>query len=170
LKREMTEQDVLRVLDLCDDIALDVIVDGGWGVDALLGHQTRAHADLDVALAMEDVPRLRAALEAHGYVEVPHSDSSPWQFVLRDGAGHEVDIHGFSHDDEGKHVAGVAYVCESLNGTGHIGGRAVRCITAEWVVRYHTHYEPDADDWRDVRALCEAFDLELPELYREFEA
>ena len=33
---------------------IDVIIDGGWGVDALLGEQTRTHDDLDVAVQHED--------------------------------------------------------------------------------------------------------------------
>ena len=59
----MTEQDVLRFLDLCEEVGLDIIVDGGWGVDALLERQTRRHRDLDIALPMEDVPRIRAATD-----------------------------------------------------------------------------------------------------------
>ncbi len=49
-------------------------------------------------------------------------------------------------------------------------GEELRCITAEWVVRYHTGYEPDEDDRRDVRALCDAFGVELPAVYRRFES
>ncbi|MDH4308687.1 MAG: amino acid transporter [Acidimicrobiia bacterium] len=37
---------VLSVLDLLDE----AWVDGGWGVDALVGRQTRRHLDLDLAL------------------------------------------------------------------------------------------------------------------------
>lgn len=166
---EMTEEDVLRFLDLCEGIGIDVVVDGGWCVDALLGRQTRPHRDLDVALPVGDLPRLRAALEHLGYAEVPHADTSAWQFVLGDDAGHEIDIHGFVHEGDGKGT-GVAYASESLQGIGRIAGRVVRCITAEWMVRYHTGYEPDEEDWRDVRALCEAFRLELPGAYGRFQA
>lgn len=143
---EMTEEDVIGVLELCRRIDLDVIVDGGWGVDALLGRQTRRHGDLDIALRFEDLPRIRQALEGLGYGEVPKSGSSEWQFVLGDTAGHEIDVHGFTHDGSSKVCEGVPYVFESLAGKGAIAGRAVRCITAEWVVRYHTAYEPDEDD------------------------
>ena len=160
---EMIEEDVLRFLDLCRSIEVDVVVDGGWCVDALLGRQTRRHSDLDIGLRMEDLPRVRRALEDLGYREVPRKDSSAWQFVLGDDAGHEIDLHGFAHDETGKQVAGVPYVYESLAGTGVIGGRVVRCITPEWMVRYHTGYEPDEDDRHDVRALCEAFGIDLPE-------
>ncbi len=31
-------------------------IDGGWGVDALLGRQTRPHSDLDLAVHLADEP------------------------------------------------------------------------------------------------------------------
>lgn len=37
----------------------EVGVGGGWAVDALLGHQTRDHADLDIALPEKFESRLR---------------------------------------------------------------------------------------------------------------
>lgn len=46
--------DVLTVLDLADAAGARVWLDGGWGVDVLLGVQTGQHGDLDVAvLAVE---------------------------------------------------------------------------------------------------------------------
>jgi len=44
-------------------------------VDALLGRQTRSHDDLDV-VPFNDVPRLRALLESHGYRDVLRDDTS----------------------------------------------------------------------------------------------
>jgi hypothetical protein len=35
-----------------------VWVDGGWGIDALLGRQTRPHKDFDAIAAFEDLPAL----------------------------------------------------------------------------------------------------------------
>ncbi len=57
---------VVELMQLFDQNDFEVIVDGGWGVDALLGKQTRSHADLDIALQHKDVPKLRALLEARG--------------------------------------------------------------------------------------------------------
>lgn len=42
----MSAERVLDLLDLLVDRGLDVWVDGGWGVDALAGRQTREHGDL----------------------------------------------------------------------------------------------------------------------------
>jgi hypothetical protein len=63
---EMTASDVIEIVRLLDQNRIDVWIDGGWGVDALLGEQTRSHRDLDIAVQHGDVPRLRALLEARG--------------------------------------------------------------------------------------------------------
>jgi hypothetical protein len=41
--------DVLGILDQLDGAGLMVWLDGGWGVDALLGRHSRPHQDLDLA-------------------------------------------------------------------------------------------------------------------------
>src|SRR5437879_1467332 len=41
---------------------VQVWVDGGWGVDALLGRQTRPHKDFDAIVAFDDLPLVTAVL------------------------------------------------------------------------------------------------------------
>lgn len=62
---EMSGDGVVQLLQLFDQHGTRVVVDGGWGVDALLGEQTRVHADLDIALEHKDVPKLRALRCSH---------------------------------------------------------------------------------------------------------
>ncbi|WP_237283485.1 nucleotidyltransferase domain-containing protein [Streptomyces alfalfae] len=50
----MTGDDVLFVLTLLRRAKLDVWSGGGWGIDALVGEQTRDHRDLD--LMRSDAP------------------------------------------------------------------------------------------------------------------
>ena len=57
----MDAEAVVGVLRALDEASIQVWLDGGWGVDALLGEQTREHGDLDVILNVEDLPRLAAA-------------------------------------------------------------------------------------------------------------
>ena len=42
--------DVLQALDALAADGIDVWLEGGWSVDALLERQTREHADLDVVV------------------------------------------------------------------------------------------------------------------------
>lgn len=159
---------VVQLLQLFARHGIQVVVDGGWGVDALLGEQTRPHADLDIAVEHKDVPTLRAVLEARGYLDVPRDDTRDCNFVLGDGHGHEVDVHSYTYDADGKLVFGVAYPFGSLTGSGTIEGYPVRCVSAEWMVRFHTGYQVDEDDYRDVSALCRRFGLALPREYEGF--
>jgi len=161
----MSARDVLGLVDLLGEHGIAVWLDGGWGVDALLGRQTRPHGDLDIAVRHGDVPRLRAALAARGYEERSRPDTSPWNFVLADALGHEIDVHSFVFDEKGDHVAGIDYPAASLTGTGTIDGRPVACIAAEYVVQFRSTYEPRERDYEDVFALHERFGIALPEVY-----
>lgn len=166
---EMTATDVVEIVQLLNQNHIDVHIDGGWGVDALLGKQTRTHGDLDIAIQHRDVARVRALLEARGYKDVPRDDTRDCNFVLEDNQGHQIDVHSYTFDSEGNHVYGVEYPADSLTGIGSVNGYPVRCISPEWMVKFHTGYELDADDYRDVRALCQHFGIEMPSEYRKFE-
>lgn len=166
---EMTAADVVELVQWLADNGIHVYVDGGWGVDALLGQQTRPHADLDIAMEHKDVPKLRELLAARGYREIARDDSWECNFVLADEAGHELDVHSYTFDAEGNNIFGVPYPADSLTGSGTIAGYRVDCIPPEWMVKFHTGYELDLNDYRDVSTLCERFGLELPSEYSKFQ-
>jgi lincosamide nucleotidyltransferase A/C/D/E len=167
-KPEMTAEDVIEIVSLLNQNSIEVIIDGGWGVDALLGKQTRTHQDLDVAVMHKDVPRIRAVLEARGYREVPRDDTWECNFVLGDDQGHLFDLHSCTFDEAGNNIFGVKYPYDSLNGTGSINGFPVKCITPEWMVKFHSEYKLDENDYQDVKYLCKQFDIEMPKEYDEF--
>jgi lincosamide nucleotidyltransferase A/C/D/E len=164
----MTAANVTELLARLRDEDIDIWIDGGWGVDALLGKQTRLHEDLDIVIQTKYVSKLRNLLEARGYRDVPRVDTCPWNFVLGDDYGHEVDFHVILLDDTGNGAygeTGWAYPFESLTGTGTIEGQAVKCILPEYVVKFRTGYKLRDRDYMDVAALCERFDIEYPEEY-----
>jgi lincosamide nucleotidyltransferase A/C/D/E len=165
---EMTSSDVVEFLKLANQHDIEIWIDGGWSVDALLQRQTRVHNDLDIALFHKDVPKLRALLEARGYKDVPRDDTRDCNFVLGDDLGHQIDFHSFVFDDQGNVAWGVPYPRESLTGTGSINGVGVKCISPEWLVKFHTGYEVDMDDYHDVLVLCQEFNLELPLEFERF--
>jgi lincosamide nucleotidyltransferase A/C/D/E len=166
---EMTAEDALELVTLFEQQQIEVILDGGWGVDALLGEHTRKHADLDIVLLYQDVPRLRKLLESIGYSDVPRDDTRPVNFVMGDEQGHEVDIHTYTLDRENHPEQGLDYPPESLHGRGYIKGHAVRCIDVHNMVQFHTGYTLDENDYHDVRALCDRFGIALPDDYAIFE-
>ena len=166
---EMTLHDVIEIVQLFNQYEIEFYVDGGWGVDALLKKQTRPHADLDIAIPHKDSPQVCALLKARGYSDVHRADSSDFNFVLGDRQGHQIDIHTYTFDAAGNHIYGIPYPLESLSGDGSMDGHPVKCISPEWVVKFHTAYQFDEDDYRDVKAICQHFNIKMPLEYEDFE-
>jgi lincosamide nucleotidyltransferase A/C/D/E len=166
---EMHANDVIEIVRLLNQNHIDLHIDGGWGVDALLGEQTRPHADLDIAVQHKDIVQIRALLEAQGFQDVPRDDTRDCNFVLGDQLGHLIDIHSYTFDAAGNHIYGIAYPFDSLSGTGSVGGYAVKCISPDWMVKFHIGYQLDENDYHDVKALCHRFGFNLPPEYEVFE-
>ena len=165
----MTAADVVRFCEALGKRRVHIWIDGGWGVDALLGRQTRPHEDLDIVVEEKDVGAARALLDEWGYRDVPRDDTRPWNFVMGDGRGHEVDFHVIVLDEGGNGVYGpgrFTYPAGSLAGAGSIDGHAVKCIAADHMIRFHTGYALREKDFHDVWALCERFRLDMPDEYR----
>ncbi|MFH1157293.1 MAG: aminoglycoside nucleotidyltransferase [Pseudomonadota bacterium] len=164
----MKSEDVVELYTALEKADIRIWIDGGWGVDALLGGQTRPHGDLDIVIQQKDVLKLRELLEARGYKDVKRDDTSVWNFVLGDDHGRLVDIHVIVFDAVGNGLygsveKGVMYPAASLSGTGVVDGCTVRCISAEYMLKFHTGYKLRDSDFKDVSALCEKFGIEYPE-------
>ncbi len=163
---------VVAFVRLMEANGITVWIDGGWGVDALLGEQTRAHDDLDIAIQEQEVASLRSLLEARGYRDVPRDDTSAWNFVLGNDADERVDVHVVVIDAQGNGIYGppengLMYPAGSLDGTGSILGLPVRCIAPEHMVQFHTGYKLRPQDYHDVVALCQRFGIEYPREYQQ---
>ena|SRR3989344_6753772 len=135
----MKLKDVLETVQLLEKAEINVWLDGGWGVDALLGEQTRIHDDVDIVIQEKDIPKLRKLLEAKSYHDIERNDTSAWNFVLGDDKGHLIDVHAFTFDSEGNGIygpveRGLTYPAACLTGSGKIDGFTVKCITAEQIV------------------------------------
>lgn len=165
----VTADDVIEIVRLFERHGVELHIDGGWAVDALLGRQYRSHSDLDIAIKHKDVAAARSFLRAAGFREVPRKDSRECNFVLMDERKRQIDVHTYTFDENQNHVFGIAYPYDSLTGTGTIGNQPVKCISADWLVKFHTGYTPDDDDYHDVRLLCEHFQIALPEEFQHFE-
>ena len=155
-------------MQLLEQNGLELYVDGGWAVDALLGRQTRVHQDLDIALPETQVPKLRDLLGEKGYRQIDREGTWDCNFVLADPSGNELDVHSYTLDESGNNVHGVEYKREHLTGKGAIHGYPVRCISPVWLVKFHSGYELDENDYHDVKALCERFGIALPDEFRRF--
>ena len=170
MHKEMTATDVIKFNIDLEKSGIAIWIDGGWGVDALLGKQTRLHADLDIAIEQKYLKKAVGLLEKHGYQNVPHDDTCPWNFVLGDNKGHEIDFHVIVIDDNGNGIygppeKGEMYPAGALVGQGRIKKHPVKCIAPDYMVKFHTGYKLRESDYQDIGALCKKFRIALPEEY-----
>jgi lincosamide nucleotidyltransferase A/C/D/E len=123
----MDAQSVLAVVDLLEADGIDVWLDGGWGVDALLERQTRGHDDLDLVVELAHAVRIIELLEGLGYSQV--AGTPPKSFVMVDARGRQVDVHPVTLDAKGRGVYQMddgnewVYPSEGFNGLGSVNER-----------------------------------------------
>lgn len=142
-------------------------VDGGWGVDALVGETTRPHSDLDLVVLLDELDVVRTCLAEAGFTRVLR-DWLPTALAVADGAGREIDLHpvtGTARAGGYQLLADGERFHFPAPTIGAIGGRTVRCVDAATQVRCHLGYEPSEKDRRDMARLAAATGVELPEEY-----
>ncbi len=173
----VSAEDVIRIYQLLSSHRIRVWLTGGWGIDALLGEQTRPHKDLDVIMLLNDVPgmweilrrdsyRLKELWSENLWAIDSHGNKIATAFVLQDSDGRQLDAHAMRLDDCGNGLPawevpeGFVFSSPDLAGVGVISGSAVRCITPKKQMLCHTGYElPEMQLW-DLERLRDKFGLE----------
>lgn len=170
----MKGSDVIDLYSGFEKQGLQIWIDGGWAVDALLGQETRLHGDLDIVIQQKDITKFRELLTARGYKEIKLDIARPHNFVLADEEGHEIDVHVIMLDDHGNGIYGPPengemYPAAALTGSGTIIDHKVRSISPEYMIKFLApliHKHPDKY-LPAVSALCEKYGVELPEEYNQ---
>lgn len=163
----MTGDDVVEILDRLEAVGIEVWVDGGWGIDALLARETRAHGDLDLVLRREQLDAAHAVLALVGFVHAAHERPGlPARLVLRDARGRRVDFHPVTVDGAGDGWQALGdgrfgrYRADGLQAEGSIGGQRVGCISPDLQRRHHRGYELPDHERRDLCLLAERFGVQ----------
>jgi lincosamide nucleotidyltransferase A/C/D/E len=167
--KEIDAADASRILGQLEAAGLVVWLDGGWGVDALVGRQTRPHQDLDLVIARDDLAAAQQTLAPAGFAhDATAMPGLPARLVLVDADGRQVDLHpvifdrhGYGWQDLGADAWG-AYPAEELTATGVISGRPVRCKTPTLEVRHRLGYPLTATDRHDLALLARRFGVPVP--------
>jgi lincosamide nucleotidyltransferase A/C/D/E len=153
----MSAPEVHAVLDALVAAGCRAWTGGGWGVDALVGYQTRGHRDLDLAVDADQEAAALVALGELGYVI--ETDWRPVRVeVVAAGRG-RVDVHPVIFD-----VVVVFGHPADLDGgfflypagcftIGTIAGRRVNCLTIAQQLRFHSGYQPRDIDHADLALL-----------------
>ena len=179
----MRADEAVALYTLLTGQGVRVWVDGGWGIDALLGEQTRPHKDFDALVSLDDLSTLANVLANCGFtlkeiwgencwiahpVQVPvigrrelGISAVATAFVVRDSARRELDIHVLTLNGRGYGIpawnADITYSPDALAGQGVIAGTGVRCLSAPRQMATHTGYVLQAKDLQDLRLLHERF-------------
>ena len=152
----MTVAQVLAVLDVVRRVGCRFWLEGGWGVDALVGRQTRPHRDLDLDIDGAFEADVLAALAELGYAV--ETDWRPNRVELAAPGRGWVDVHPLEIDPRGnaRQAAlggGWHEFPSSYFTVGRVGGVEVPCFTAEAQRFFHTGYELRDVDRLDLDEL-----------------
>ncbi len=165
-EKELTAAQAIQIAEGLAAAEVRCWVMGGWGIDALLGEQTRAHHDLDLLVAVSDLPSLEAWLREEGFCRAYqwqenaparlHGESWDTAFVEQHADGRELDIHAVRIEGGSILLATTdpwELPSRALDGVGEICGRPVACVTAEAQRAMHRGYDLPARHREDLLRL-----------------
>lgn len=151
-------EEVIEFYKDLETAGIDIWIDGGWAVDAAVGHQTRAHDDLDIAVEAKNVENLLKLFALRGFKDVPSSEASRWNFVVANERAQRIDVHVVVLDESlgvlGEPLDGIAYPAGSLTGQGILAGVTIRCVHPDFLLQFKTSYPPRPVDRHDIAVLC----------------
>ena len=141
---DMPAEDLLEAVGALSAAGVDVVVAGGWGIDALIGDQSRRHSDADLVVPAAQSWLAEDALASIGYQVIDRLRGGRWMpvvVVCRNADGRTIELQPL----------------EPLpsTATGTIDGQPVRCLSAGTQIRFHRGYRARVDDHRDLRRLRE---------------
>lgn len=174
-------KDAIKIYKSLSDDNIQIWLTGGWGIDALLGEQTRPHKDLDALLLVDDMVRMREILSRDGYRLKELWSENSWvvdkkgvktatAMVLQDPEGRQFDAHAIRLDNQGNGIPawndtkGLILKKEDLSGEGFIAGIPVKCISPSMQVIGHTGYKLPEKQLHDLELLHKKFGVGYPKL------
>lgn len=165
----MTARDARATYQLLVGVGVRCWVVGGWGIDALVGRETRPHKDLDVLLVRREHARAWELLHGAGFtldftweenIDVECRDGGPTMptaYMLADASGRQLDVHVLDDDLTPLWTTERTFVKGALEAEGTIDGIDVTCMSAQMQRIAHTGYELPEDQRRDLELLGDEF-------------
>lgn len=167
----ISPDELAAIASALDESGIRWWVTGGWGVDLLLGRQTRPHNDVDIWIDAADDGEARAvsALAKRSYhVAVERARSGrdfPIRSVLRHRSGRIIDLIMITTDG----IDGYPVLEQSDLAIGAVvtnkSTLSIPCASAATQVRAHSGYKPQGRDHHDMKLLSEHTGVQLPPAY-----
>ena len=173
---ELTE--LVRVCSALSDARLPYWVTGGWGIDVLIGCQTRRHADLDFALDSfrENLPETADVLTRLGYRRKKPLTGTLWfpdAEIYEDDHGHHIEVHSLNWDvlsmadtlldplrtpapeSKGSSNRATPRLLEQCTAAGTLEGVSIPTLSVTAQRLFHLGYKRRPEDWQaeDVMRL-----------------
>ena len=152
----MDAPNVVALLGRFGSAGLRAWIAGGWAVDAVVGHQTREHGDLDLAVDAAQLDEIVALLEAEKYTI--ETDWRPARLSMSTDTGLRVDLHPVRFATDGTGVqsstddATFFYAADGFS-AGTIAGQAVPCLGVAQQLSFRAGYSPREVDRHDIELL-----------------
>lgn len=163
----MDAQDVLDVFTVLTSAGVSPTLEGGWGVEALLGGQYRDHRDVDLVVDQQELPAAVDALALAGF-EVIDGDSTDATVRLGDEHERVIDLRTVTTDRAGNgwiptraDFGEPDFPAESFT-YGWVAGKRLACISPNLQAARHSGYPLSDDEIDDVHRLRERFSVPLP--------
>lgn len=152
----MREHEVTGLMGGLDGAGIRAWVAGGWAVDILVGHQTRPHGDLDLAIDAAQLPRLLELLDGDGFTV--NVDALPSRAELTARDGRVLDLHPVEFDSAGAGVqqgldgGTFEYAADGFT-KGTLAGTEVPCLSARQQLVFRRGYRLRSVDHHDIALL-----------------
>jgi hypothetical protein len=95
-----------RLGSMFDAEHIEYWIFGGWAVDLHVGHVTREHDDIDVAVWLSDFAAIRTLLAVEGWAHIPFSADDGYTTYSREGV--DVDLAFLARDEGGVYTPSAA--------------------------------------------------------------
>ena len=155
-KEITTKEDLMTVISILEDAKITYWIDGGWGVDLLVGKQTRSHRDIDIDFDAQYTEKLLSILFQYGYSI--DTDWGPVRIELYSEKYGYLDIHPFVLNEDGTskqaNLEGGWYEFDKdLFGAVHFEDKVIPCISVKGQKLFHSGYELREKDKHDISII-----------------
>ena len=83
----VNKADAVEIISYADNNGIDIWLDGGWGVDALLETETRAHNDIDLFVEKINRRKFIDIIKEKGFSEIEEAYTTASHTVWKDTKG-----------------------------------------------------------------------------------